>query len=71
MTIRIEGASRLKATGTAITLSGELADENSLDNPMNIAPVISDVDGVNVEFAYSFQPYSLTVLRLSLDERRS
>ena len=71
VTIRIEGANRLKSTGTAITLSGKLADENSLDNPTRIAPVISDVDGVDTEFAYTFRPYSITVLRLGLNEGRS
>jgi len=56
--------SRLKATGTAITLSGGLADENSLDDPKKIAPVTSSVKGVKPEFTYTFKPYSLTVLRL-------
>ncbi len=68
--IQIEGAGGQKATGMAFTISGELTDENSLDNPMKIAPVTSSVDGVGAEFAYTFQPYSLTVLRLGLKEER-
>jgi alpha-N-arabinofuranosidase len=64
VTLQIEGAGRLKATGAATTLSGSLKDENSLDNPKKVSPVSSSVSGVGAEFAYTFKPYSLTVLRL-------
>jgi len=60
----IDGASQLKSTGLAMTLSGGLADENSLDEPRKVAPVSATVSGVKPEFSYTFKPHSLTVLRL-------
>jgi alpha-N-arabinofuranosidase len=66
VTLQVKGAGKMKATGTAITLSGGLTDENSLDNPKKVAPVTSSVSGVGPEFTYTFKPYSLTVLRLGL-----
>ena len=65
----IQGVTRLKPTGSAVTLQGELADENSLDEPEKIAPVSSKVEGVAPQFSYSCSPLSLTVLRLGLDEK--
>jgi alpha-L-arabinofuranosidase len=62
--IQVQGAGKLKPEGTAITLSGGLADENSMDNPKKVAPVSSAVRGVKSEFTYTFKPNSLTVLRL-------
>ena len=64
VTLQVKGGAKLKATGTAITLSGDLKDENSLDNPKKVSPVTSPVNGVKPEFTYTFKPYSLTVLRL-------
>jgi alpha-N-arabinofuranosidase len=63
--IQIRGPAQLKTTGKATTLSGAPADENSIDNPKKVAPVDASVAGVGPEFAYTFKPYSLTVLRLS------
>jgi alpha-N-arabinofuranosidase len=61
--IQIKGAGQIKA-GTATTLSGALTDENSLENPMKVAPATTPIPGVAPEFTYTFKPYSLTVLRL-------
>jgi len=66
--IRIDGNVKLKAKGTVTTLSGGLADENSIENPKKVAPVTSKAIGIAPEFTYTFQPYSLTVLRLSRDK---
>jgi alpha-N-arabinofuranosidase len=52
------------AAGTATVLAGNLADENSLDEPQKVAPVSQPLSGLQPEFGYSFKPYSLTVLRL-------
>ncbi|MBN1505642.1 MAG: hypothetical protein JW955_02280 [Sedimentisphaerales bacterium] len=64
-TLQVQASARLRATGRVTTLSGSLADENSIDNPKKVAPVEGSITGVAPEFAYTFQPYSLTVLRLS------
>jgi len=66
VTLQIQGGGRLKATGTAITLSGDPDDQNSLDHPRKVSPVPSKVQGVRPEFAYTFGAHSLTVLRLGL-----
>ena len=63
-TLEIKGVARLKSTGLAVTISGQLAAENSLDEPRKVAPVSATVSGVGPEFRYTFKPYSLTVLRL-------
>jgi alpha-N-arabinofuranosidase len=63
--IRLLGIARLKATGKVTTLCASLADENSIANPKKVAPVEESISGVATRFDYTFQPYSLTVLRLS------
>jgi len=64
-TIRIKGEVKLKAKGKVTTLSGGLADENSIKSPTKVVPVEGTISGVGSEFVYTFKPYSLTVLRLS------
>lgn len=55
----------VSATGKVITLKGDSAlDENSLDNPRKITPVISEFSGFAKEFNYTFAPYSFTILRV-------
>jgi alpha-N-arabinofuranosidase len=62
--ISLKGAGKLNSTGSATTIAANLKDENSLDNPKKVSPVSSPVSGVRPDFAYTFKPYSLTVLRL-------
>ncbi len=64
--VQIAGKAKLKTTGTAITLSGDPKDENSLDDPKKVSPVTSSVKGIGPKFKYTFGPYSMTVLRLGL-----
>jgi alpha-N-arabinofuranosidase len=63
--LRFQGLSKLASAGTRITLtSPQLSDENSLTEPLKVAPAKSRLSGVAAEFSYGFEPYSLTVLRL-------
>jgi len=63
--LRIEGVRRLARRGTAIVLASEkLTDENSLAEPRKVAPVRSPLTDVDASFDYTFEPCSLTVLRL-------
>jgi alpha-N-arabinofuranosidase len=62
--IQVSGG-RLTGTGTVTILMGALADENSLENPRKVAPITSPFRWIGRNLAYTFQPYSLTVLRLS------
>lgn len=65
--VRITGSYLLGAKGTETVLAGASpADENSLDNPTKVAPVISPMDGATSDFRKRFKPYSLTVLRLDM-----
>ena len=63
--VRVEGAGHLRTTGEAIVLtSGSLEDENSLAQPVKIAPVSTRITGVAPRFPYTFPARSVTVLRL-------
>lgn len=61
-------AKNIASTATAETLKSEsLWFENSYSEPEMIAPVKSTVSGVGETFKYTFEPYSLTVLRIKAD----
>lgn len=50
--------------GVVETISSESkTDENSFEHPNKIIPVTSEFSGFGKTFSYSFQPYSLTILR--------
>jgi len=66
-TIKINGIKELSSMATAIELSSkELTDENSYEAPMKISPVTKIIEDVDEEFAYEFQEYGVTVLRLQV-----
>lgn len=61
-------AKNIASTATAETLKSEsLWFENSYSEPELISPVKSTVNGVGESFKYTFEPYSLTVLRIKAD----
>ena len=63
--VQLKGAPRVASTATALVLStANLKDENSLSEPKKIAPTSATVGGVGSEFPHTFQPYSLTVLKV-------
>ena len=63
--INLTGAPRIGRTGTAFVLQSEdLKAENSLDQPMKLAPVEKPAQVSGREFSYSVLPYSFTVLRI-------
>jgi alpha-N-arabinofuranosidase len=63
--INLAGAQRVGRTGTALSLhSEELKGENSLDQPVKIAPVERSLQISGSEFSYSLLPRSFTVLRI-------
>jgi alpha-L-arabinofuranosidase len=64
--ITINGAS-LSGSGTAIVLSSDRPeDENSLDKPLNVAPVTQRLNCSGTSLSYDFPGNSVTVLRLPL-----
>jgi alpha-N-arabinofuranosidase len=65
--IVLNGASTVSATGTAIVLSGSSPGAtNTLSSPNTVVPVTSSLSGLSSSFSYSFAPYSVTVLALTV-----
>jgi alpha-L-arabinofuranosidase len=62
--IAVKDAGTIRPRAVVTTLTGNLRDENSLDNPKNIAPVTTTIDHAASEFSYTFEPMSLTVIVL-------
>jgi alpha-L-arabinofuranosidase len=69
--IRIDGAAGVSGRASATVLgSAMLDDNNSLDEPRRIIPRTSDIESVSSRFEHEFPPYSLTVLRIGMDESK-
>ena len=65
--IILNTGSTVASTGTAIVLSSANPnDTNTLSNPTAIVPVTHALSGLSGSFNYSFAPYSITVLQLSV-----
>ncbi|MFC1569545.1 alpha-L-arabinofuranosidase C-terminal domain-containing protein [bacterium] len=64
-TIDLMDAVQVGQTAKAILLSSDsLDDENSLEMPRKIYPKESSVEINSIPFVYSFEPYSLTIIRV-------
>jgi alpha-L-arabinofuranosidase len=62
--VSLAGVGNVAPSGTALTLTGDPADENTLENPDKVKPVKSTFKAGGPEFRYTFPPNSLTVLRV-------
>jgi alpha-N-arabinofuranosidase len=62
--IEIKGLNALDSKGSAITLTGNLEDSNSITQPKKIVPVTTTVRGVKPGFTYKMPPHSIVVLKL-------
>ena len=63
-TIQIQDA-QLAGPGTQTVLAGQsLSDENTLDNPTRVAPVVAPLAVSGQELQHTFPPHSVSVLRL-------
>jgi alpha-L-arabinofuranosidase len=65
-TVRIElkGLRSIAPTATAIGLSADPTELNSVDAPTKVVPVTRSVGGIAPSFTYTFPAHSITVLRL-------
>ncbi|HEV8368444.1 MAG TPA: alpha-L-arabinofuranosidase C-terminal domain-containing protein [Pyrinomonadaceae bacterium] len=64
--INLAGASGVRRIAKAYVLGAtDLKTENSLDQPMTLAPVQRQVQVQSVEFSYTLDPSSVTVLRIA------
>lgn len=62
--VNLEGASRLEPKAKLILLSGNPADENSIDQPNKIVPQESTLELSGPHFRHGFPAHSVTVLRI-------
>jgi alpha-N-arabinofuranosidase len=62
--IEISGVASLASEATAITLSGNPDDSNSITQPKKIVPIAKTVRGVKPGFTYTMPPTSIVVLKL-------
>jgi alpha-L-arabinofuranosidase len=62
--IDLEGIGKLQPTATALVLSGDPADENSVDEPAKVVPVTETVEHVSPRFLYTLPAQSAVILRL-------
>jgi alpha-N-arabinofuranosidase len=62
--IEISGVASLASEATAITLSGNPDDSNSITQPKKIVPITKTVRGVKPSFTYTMPPTSIVVLKL-------
>jgi alpha-L-arabinofuranosidase len=63
MTVKINGVSSLSA-GTVTVLTGAPLDENTFEAPTKIVPTTSNLPVSGNSIAYTFPPYSLSILRV-------
>jgi alpha-L-arabinofuranosidase len=63
--VDLEGVATVSPTAQSIILSSaKLSDQNSFEDPARVSPKTTALENVRPQFNYSFEPYSLTVLRI-------
>ena len=62
--VELQGAKDVSSSATAIVLTGQREDENSLDEPTKVAPVKRKVEQTGAKFTHTFPANSLTILRI-------
>jgi alpha-L-arabinofuranosidase len=66
--IRLEGVKEVRGPGRAIVLSSaDPADENTLEQPMKVAPVEQVIQDAATAFRHTFPAHSVTVLRVKAE----
>ena len=68
-TIQLNGAPPLMQGIATVLTSTSPADENSFENPTKIAPQQKSLGLVKLPLAYSFPPYSITVIKFDRDNK--
>jgi alpha-L-arabinofuranosidase len=63
VSIGLKGVARVNPAGQSTVLTGSPLDENSLENPTKIVPVVGTF-AAGEKFEYTFPPHSVTVLRI-------
>jgi alpha-N-arabinofuranosidase len=67
--IQLKQADKLSSRANVVTLASKSEeDENSFENPEQFVPVNSTMAITGTDFSYGFQPWSLTVLRVKVEQ---
>lgn len=64
VTIQLQGVRSVKPDATVTTLAAPPDETNSMEKPTQVAPKTTKLSGVKPEFAYTFPPFSITLLTL-------
>jgi alpha-N-arabinofuranosidase len=63
--IQVVGVDGIASNGQLVQMKADSAEAvNSIDQPKNIVPVTSDINGLSKDFTRTFPPYSISVLKL-------
>ncbi|HEY3412556.1 MAG TPA: alpha-L-arabinofuranosidase C-terminal domain-containing protein [Armatimonadota bacterium] len=62
--VDLKGISHVGPSAEAVTLTGKPADENTLENPTNVAPTRRSISLKSPSFVYTFPAHSVTVLKI-------
>jgi len=63
--VEIAGAAGVESKGEAVVMSATAPeDTNSIIEPAKIVPITEATEGLGADFTRTFQPYSITVLRI-------
>ncbi|WP_305206230.1 alpha-L-arabinofuranosidase C-terminal domain-containing protein [Alistipes finegoldii] len=66
--INLQNVTSVERKGKVVTLtSNDPKDENTLDDPKKVFPRESTYNGFSERFDYTFEPWSLTVLRIKAE----
>lgn len=64
LAVSLQGAKNVASTASAIVLTGDPGDVNSLAEPQKVAPKTETITGVSGTFTHEFPAHSITVLRV-------
>jgi alpha-L-arabinofuranosidase len=64
LSFQLKGVSAFKSKTTVTTLSAKPDDANSIDQPKNVVPVVTTLNGIAPSFTYTLPPTSVVVLTL-------
>jgi len=68
--VDLEGVATMSPTAQTIVLaSAKLTDQNTFEEPTKVSPRNVPLESIGPQFNYSFEPYSLTVLRIQAKEK--
>ncbi|HEY0244588.1 MAG TPA: alpha-L-arabinofuranosidase C-terminal domain-containing protein [Mucilaginibacter sp.] len=63
--IDLKGVGNLSADGTLVVIKGDKPeDTNTINDPEKIVPVTSKIKGISKAFTRTFDPYSVSILKL-------